>query len=40
MNTYYGTAPQLQFPEMIRLFADQNFAPLADVMTADSDQRM
>ncbi len=40
MNTYYGTAPQLRFPEMIRLFADQNFTPLADAMTSDPDQRM
>jgi len=40
INTYYGTAPQLRFPEMIRLFADQNFAPLADAMTEDPDQRL
>jgi haloalkane dehalogenase len=40
MNTYYGTAPQLQFPEMIRLFADPAFVPLADAMTSDPDQRM
>jgi len=40
INTYYGTAPQLRFPEMIRLFADQNFAPLADAMTDDPDQRL
>jgi pimeloyl-ACP methyl ester carboxylesterase len=40
MNTYYGTAPQLRFPEMIRLFADPAFAPLADAMTSDPDQRM
>jgi pimeloyl-ACP methyl ester carboxylesterase len=40
INTYYGTAPQLQLPEMIRLFADQNFAPLANAMTDDPDQRL
>jgi len=40
MNTYYGTAPQLRFPEMIRLFADAAFAPLADAMASDPDQRM
>jgi pimeloyl-ACP methyl ester carboxylesterase len=40
MNTYYGTAPQLRFPEMIRLFADPEFTPLADAMTGDPDQRM
>jgi haloalkane dehalogenase len=40
MNTYYGTAPQLRFPEMIRLFADPAFVPLADAMTSDPDQRM
>jgi haloalkane dehalogenase len=40
MNTYYGTAPQLRFPEMIRLFADPNLAPLADAMVGDPDQRM
>ena len=40
MNTYYGTAPQLRFPEIIRLFADQNFVPLADAMADDPDQRL
>jgi haloalkane dehalogenase len=40
VNTYYGTAPGLRFPEMIRLFADQNFAPLADAMMDDPDQRL
>lgn len=40
MNTYYGTARQLRFPEMIRLFADQNFTPLADAMISNPDQRM
>lgn len=40
LNTYYGTAPQLRFPEMIRLFAEPGLIPLADAMTADPDQRM
>jgi haloalkane dehalogenase len=40
VNTYYGTAARLKFPEMIRLFADQNFAPLADAMIDDPDQRL
>jgi haloalkane dehalogenase len=40
VNTYYGTAPGPRFPEMIRLFADQNFAPLADAMMDDPDQRL
>ncbi|HYZ57022.1 MAG TPA: alpha/beta hydrolase [Streptosporangiaceae bacterium] len=40
MNTYYGTAPQLRLPEMIRLFADPGLTPLADAMTSDPDQRM
>jgi haloalkane dehalogenase len=35
INSYYGTASQLRLPEMIRLFADQNLAPLADAMTDD-----
>ena len=40
MNTYYGTAPQLRLPEMIRLFADPDLSPLADAMAGDPDQRM
>jgi len=40
MNTYYGTAARLRFPEMIRLLADRNFAPLADAMVADPAQRL
>lgn len=40
MNTYYGTALQLRMPEMIRLFADQNLAPLADAMVDDPGQRL
>jgi haloalkane dehalogenase len=40
LNTYYGHAPTLRLPEMIRLFADLNFAPLADAMIDDPDQRL
>jgi haloalkane dehalogenase len=40
LNTYYGHAPALRLPEMIRLFADHNFTPLADAMMADKDQRL
>jgi 2-hydroxy-6-oxonona-2,4-dienedioate hydrolase len=40
VNTYYGTGPRLQFPEMIRLLADPDFAPLADAMIDDPDQRL
>jgi haloalkane dehalogenase len=40
LNTYYGRAPALRFPEMIQLFADRHFTPLADAMMADKDQRL
>lgn len=40
LNTYYGHAPMLRLPEMIRLFADEHFAPLADALVADLDQRL
>jgi 2-hydroxy-6-oxonona-2,4-dienedioate hydrolase len=40
LNTYYGRSPGLRFPEMIRLFADPDLAPLADAMLADPDQRL
>jgi pimeloyl-ACP methyl ester carboxylesterase len=40
LNTYYGHAPMLRLPEMIRLFADRQLAPLADAMVADPDQRL
>jgi pimeloyl-ACP methyl ester carboxylesterase len=32
LNTYYGHAPMLRLPEMIRLFADEHFTPLADAL--------
>jgi 2-hydroxy-6-oxonona-2,4-dienedioate hydrolase len=38
LNTYYGHTPALRLPEMIRLFADHELAPLADAMTADPAQ--
>jgi pimeloyl-ACP methyl ester carboxylesterase len=40
LNTYFGHQPSLQFPEMIRLFADPNFRPLADAMVNDENQRL
>jgi haloalkane dehalogenase len=40
MNTYYGNSPHQQLPELIRLLADPNFAPLADAMMADQNQRL
>ena len=40
LNTYYGNAPSLQIPEMIRLLADPNFASLADAILADANQRL
>jgi pimeloyl-ACP methyl ester carboxylesterase len=40
LNTYFGHQPSLQFPEMIRLFADPNFKPLADAMVNDENQRL
>jgi pimeloyl-ACP methyl ester carboxylesterase len=40
LNTYYGHAPALHFPEMIRLFADDELAPLADAMMRDENQRL
>jgi haloalkane dehalogenase len=40
LNTYYGHAPSQHLPEMIRLFADDEFAPLADAMVDDQNQRL
>src|SRR5215471_530694 len=40
LNTYYGHAPSLRLPEMIRLLADPSLAPLADAMIADPGQRL
>ena len=39
LNTYYGRAPALRFPELIRLLADPDFTPLADAMLNDPAQR-
>src|SRR6516162_11708167 len=40
LNTYYGHAPALRVPEMIRLLADPDFTPLADAMLDDPSQRL
>jgi len=40
LNTYYGHAPALGLPDMIRLFADEHFTALADALTADPNQRL
>jgi len=40
LNSYYGHAPALRLPEMIRLLADPDMTPLADAMLNDPDQRM
>ena len=40
LNTYYGHAPSLRLPEMIRLLADPGLTPLADAMIADPGQRL
>ena len=40
LNTYYGNAPMLRLPSMIRLFADKDFTPLADALMADLNQRL
>ena len=40
LNTFYGHAPSLRLPEMIRLFADPNFVQLADTMIDDENQRL
>jgi haloalkane dehalogenase len=40
LNTVFGHQPSLQLPEMIRLFADPDFTPLADAMVNDEGQRL
>jgi len=40
LNTYYGHARTLRFPEMIRLLADPAFKPLANAMLDDTNQRL
>jgi haloalkane dehalogenase len=40
LNTYYGHATALRLPEMIRLLADPDMAPLADAMLDDANQRL
>src|SRR5262249_28193719 len=39
LNTYYGHAPMLRLPELIRLLADPDFTPLADALIADPNLR-
>jgi haloalkane dehalogenase len=40
LDTFYGHASTLRLPEMIRLLADHHFAPLADAMLDDPNQRL
>src|SRR5215510_4937725 len=40
LDTYFGHAPALRLPEMIRLFADHELTPLADAMVDDPGQRL
>jgi 2-hydroxy-6-oxonona-2,4-dienedioate hydrolase len=39
LNCYYGNDPVLRLPEMIRLFGDPNFTPLADALVDDPKMR-
>ncbi len=39
LNCYYGDAPSLQFPELIRLLGDPDFTPLADALMDDPKMR-
>src|ERR1700733_7263377 len=40
LNTVFGHQPSMRLPEMIRLFADPAFIPLADAMVSDEGQRL
>jgi pimeloyl-ACP methyl ester carboxylesterase len=40
LNTTFGRRPSLRLPEMIHLLADPDFAPLADAMLGDDNQRL
>jgi haloalkane dehalogenase len=40
LNTYYGHAPTLELPALIRLLADPELAVLADAMLDDPNQRL
>jgi haloalkane dehalogenase len=40
LNTVFGHQASLRLPEMIRLFADPDFTPLADAMVKDEGQRL
>lgn len=35
LNTYYGNAPTLEFPELIRMLADRHYTSLMDELLAD-----
>ncbi|WP_318219112.1 alpha/beta hydrolase [Streptomyces sp. SCL15-6] len=39
LNCYYGEAPSLRLPEMIRLLGDPDFTPLADALVSDPKTR-
>lgn len=39
LNCYYGDAPSLRLPEMIRLLGDPDFTPLADALVSDPKMR-
>lgn len=40
LNTYYGHAPTLGLPSLIRVLADPELVPLADAMIDDPNQRL
>jgi haloalkane dehalogenase len=40
LDVLFGHSPSLRLPEMIRLFADPDLAPLVDAMIADPVQRL
>jgi len=40
LNTYYGHAPTLELPPLIRLLADPSLGALADAMLDDPNQRL
>jgi pimeloyl-ACP methyl ester carboxylesterase len=40
LNTYYGHAPTLELPALIRLLADPSLSELGDAMIDDANQRL
>jgi len=40
LNTYYGHAPALRFPELIRLLAEHDLTALTDALLDDVNQRL